>query len=136
MLTLPTLSDEDVTRLVQTVLLKEGTYPAEIRGAHDTKAEKSRRDMIRATAVVFDAEGIEHELPIFLHTAKAGLPLLVHTARALKLNPGTISAEDVKGLVRVVVGIEPKRGRWPARNTVLDILPADTADVVPLRAAG
>jgi hypothetical protein len=132
-------TEEDVAKLAKPVLLADGTYAGQVRGARETKAQKSGRDMIVITIIVVDSDGNERELPVYLHTGNAGLQLLRHACVAcnaeLKFNAGLISAEDFPGHdVRVVVGTE-KKGKWPARNVVLDILPADTADVVPIRAA-
>jgi hypothetical protein len=91
--------------------------------------------MIRATAAVIDAEGHEHEIPIFLHTANAGLRLLFNTARACgaeaKLRAQSISADDIKGPVRFQVGTEKARKGFPARNVILDVMPLEEAAGVP-----
>jgi hypothetical protein len=133
-------TDEEIEKLANPVVLKDGTYSGEFRDAHETEGKKSGRLMIRATAAVFDDEGNEHEIPIYLHTANAALRLLLHTVRAVGAEAkfkaqSSISAEDIKGPARFVVGTE-KKGRWPARSVILDVLPVDSADVVPLRAAG
>ena len=120
--------------------MPDGVYPAHITRAHEDRAKKSGRDMIVATFVVLDAEGNEREIPVYLNTSNAGLLLLRHACIAVgaeaKFNAGTISAEDFPGHdVRVVIGTERKRG-WAARNVILDVMPAESAGVVSLRAAG
>jgi hypothetical protein len=120
-------------------LMPDGVCPAHIRDARDDQAKKSGRDMIVATFVVLDAEGIEREIPVYLNTSNAGILLLRHTCIAVgaeaKFNAGSISAEDFPGHdVRVRIGTERKRG-WPARNVILDVMPAESAGVVPLRQA-
>lgn len=122
-------------------LMPDGVVPARISRAREDQAKKSGRDVIVATFVVRDADGNEREIPVYLNTSNAGLLLLRHTCIAVgaeaKFNAGSISAEDFPGHdVRVVIGTERKRP-WPARNVILDVMPAESAGVVtPLRQAG
>ncbi|HSZ12364.1 MAG TPA: hypothetical protein VK759_09315 [Rhizomicrobium sp.] len=130
------ITEETATNLANPVVVPDGEYPAELRGARIAEAKKSGREYIAAMAALVDAKGNEREIPLFLNTSNAGLLLLMHTARAVgaeaKFTAGSIGPEDIKGPVRVVVGTE-KKGKWPARNVILDVLPASSAGVVPLR---
>lgn len=131
-------TDEELEKLATQGPTKDGTYSGVIRGSHETESKRSGRLMIRSTAAFLDDEGNEREIAFYLHTANAALKLLLHTARACgveaKLKAGSISAEDIQGPARFVVGTEPKRGRFAARNVILDVLPPETTSVV-LRAA-
>jgi hypothetical protein len=133
-------TEEEAAKLAKPVQLPDGVYPARITEAWDQDAKKSGRPMIVVRVRVLDAEGNEREILVYLNASNAGLLLLRHACVAcnaeLKFNAGVVSAEDFPGHdVMVVIGTE-RKGKWPARNVILDMLPAEAAGVVPLRAAG
>lgn len=132
-------TEAETARLAKSTIMPDGTYAAHFGEAWDDKGKKTGRAMIVVPVVVTDAEAIDHEMPLYLHTATAVLLLLRHACVAVgaeaEFNAGTISAESFSDRnVRVVIGTERKRG-WRPRNVILDVLPLESADVVSLRAA-
>jgi hypothetical protein len=134
-------TEADVAKLAKLVLLPDGPRPARITEAWDAEAKKSGRPMIVAKALVLDEEANEREILIYLNTSNAGLLLLRHMCLACDaieaFDAGEIKASLFPGHdVLVLIGTE-KKGRWPARNVITDVLPPASAGVVtPLRVAG
>jgi hypothetical protein len=129
----PPQTEAETAKLAKSPLLPDGTYAAHIREARDDKSKRSGRDMIVLTIVVLDAEGNERILLVYLHTASAALLLLRHACISVgaeaEFSAGRITPELFPGHdVRVIIGTE-KKGKWPARNVVLDMLPADGSAV-------
>jgi hypothetical protein len=135
----PPQTEEETAKRSKRDLLLDGTYLAHISAAWNTEAKKTGRPLIAATVLVRPAENDEREITLYLNTSDAGLLLLRHTCLAVNalaaFEAGEIEASLFPGHdLRVVIGTE-KKGKWPARNVILDVLPASSAGVVPLRAA-
>jgi hypothetical protein len=122
-------------KLANSDLLTDGVYSARIQEAYEATA-RSGRPMIVAKLAVRDADGnVARKISLYLDTSSDGL-ILRHTAVAChaesKFNAGSVSAEDLVGhdvLARIGTA---KKGKWPARNVILDVLPAEDPAAVPL----
>jgi hypothetical protein len=140
MKTIP-LSETDALRASTALTpMPAGLREAEIREVIDGHA-KSGKEMLTTVLGVIDDEGVEREVRDYLTSAPAAAARLRHLCAAVpgalaKYEAGSIVGGDLVGhRCMVKLGVE-KRKNYAPRNSVEDYLPAETAAVVPLRAAG
>jgi hypothetical protein len=118
--------------------MPDGVRTGHIAEATDTRTKKGK-PMTVLTVIVCDDAGNERQIPIYLTESDAGLTMLRHCCISVgaldAFSQGAIESSLFPGHdVRVLIGTE-KKGKWPARNVVLDVLPPETTSVVALHAA-